>query len=791
MHIAGQTKLSQCNDVTADLRQNLHFMWIESIEEYVSLLAAAEASLVQQSLGDTPEHGRNIAANSLPFERREELFTPAAGGALGCAVDPEILNEFKKQGRLSHPRRQPPAAPMGPLPGKVRLNTRLQPVKNQAERGTCVAFASVALREFLADNNLELSEQFLYWACKDLAGDQGAGTFISTAIAALSKYGVCLNKTWPYNPRQAESEGQGPPPSEALEEAAEYKMLYSRPVEASWVEHYKQILAGDEDCPGMPVVFATLVFKSWYMSPETHRTGKITMPLPGELPESGGHAWCITGYVDDPQVPGGGYFIVRNSWGSDWASDSPEKSGHAMMPYAYVESYALEAFTGQPEDLIRGQKQPQPENDIKSYLRQLNSPARDMEGKKLKSGTWVLSHPLAPNEIMEDNDTNRALFRQQDCTWSNEARTRVWFPDAGPEVKEELREAGIAANQFMAALDENLIASRKMKVPELHLPWTTFLLPFYPWIRSVKRVADINDEMVAKIKEGSEVPSEISWPDEYTRLLRDNTNVRIYEIRGLFCLMRVVVAYVVPVTIFQGRGMSLQPGDSRTLQAVQDAYAEWAEKAHVKPSLMTFYSIAAPKPWPESLKAVTSKDTCFVFSHLQADGKWHTRIPEGFLDRQSVRDFIDRLKPETQRQRFARVKSYVDEQLENVTAGNISLQKVAKAISLRDKHVRNAFLALQSTGDYQLYWSGNEHRQLSIEKATEYSKPKIGEHSFRHSWLVRNVPIVLAAAVGAAPWFVMDALAGEPFDVRGFLAMIPFVYVALLIKKKLQKIAKD
>jgi len=64
-------------------------------------------------------------------------------------------------------------------------------------------------------------------------------------------------------------------------------------------------LAGDGAAGGMPVTFGTLVFNSWYMSAETHRTGKITLPLPGEHP-SGGHAWCIVGYVDDADVPGGG-----------------------------------------------------------------------------------------------------------------------------------------------------------------------------------------------------------------------------------------------------------------------------------------------------------------------------------------------------------------------------------------------------------------------------------------------------------------------------------------------------
>jgi C1A family cysteine protease len=32
----------------------------------------------------------------------------------------------------------------------------------------------------------------------------------------------------------------------------------------------------------------------------------------------GGHAVLITGYTDNANVPGGGYFIAKNSWGTGW-----------------------------------------------------------------------------------------------------------------------------------------------------------------------------------------------------------------------------------------------------------------------------------------------------------------------------------------------------------------------------------------------------------------------------------------------------------------------------------------
>jgi C1A family cysteine protease len=43
----------------------------------------------------------------------------------------------------------------------------------------------------------------------------------------------------------------------------------------------------------------------------------------------GGHALLIVGYVDDLSVDGGGYFIVKNSWGSDWGD-----SGYFNIAYS-------------------------------------------------------------------------------------------------------------------------------------------------------------------------------------------------------------------------------------------------------------------------------------------------------------------------------------------------------------------------------------------------------------------------------------------------------------------------
>ena len=46
----------------------------------------------------------------------------------------------------------------------------------------------------------------------------------------------------------------------------------------------------------------------------------------------GGHAMCMVGYQDDADVPGGGYFLVRNSWGTAWARKARQAQAIAACP---------------------------------------------------------------------------------------------------------------------------------------------------------------------------------------------------------------------------------------------------------------------------------------------------------------------------------------------------------------------------------------------------------------------------------------------------------------------------
>ncbi|MSP12469.1 MAG: hypothetical protein EXR62_05870 [Chloroflexi bacterium] len=228
------------------------------------------------------------------------------------------------------------------LPAKIDLRARMPSVRDQGGRGTCVAHACTAVREYLLGEQStagNLSEQYLYWDCKKRDGYAGGGTYISVAMTCLQEDGICGEEVWPYNLQQmVDNEGQGPPPSTASPDATRWRISSSQQLKARGVDGIRQVLANNQ-----PVAFAVPVYTFWFAEPG-RSTGDIRMPLSTDH-EEGGHAMCMVGYEDDPEVPGGGSFLVRNSWGTSWGFSNVAGPGHARIPYAYIANYASAAHT--------------------------------------------------------------------------------------------------------------------------------------------------------------------------------------------------------------------------------------------------------------------------------------------------------------------------------------------------------------------------------------------------------------------------------------------------------------
>jgi len=309
-------------------------LWITTAEELVGAAVREDGPLgLAEFLGVSEDEVTELVERALAALPPDVSFAPddIASFGLGALDEPEGDD--------------PDAEPVSfaPLPGQVDLRGRMPPVRNQRNRGTCVAHACVAVREFLLGEESEsgdLSEQFLYWDCKQKDGYPGEGTWIRVGMDCLKQDGVCVEQVWEYNPDPIPgNESQGPPPAGAADKAASYRISDSQKLAPRWVNALRQTLAD-----GKPVAFAVPVFTYWFTEP-VRSTGDVRMPLSTDI-NKGGHAMCMVGYEDDSEVPGGGFFLVRNSWGATkWGRNNVVESGYARIPYEYIRKHGKSAYT--------------------------------------------------------------------------------------------------------------------------------------------------------------------------------------------------------------------------------------------------------------------------------------------------------------------------------------------------------------------------------------------------------------------------------------------------------------
>jgi C1A family cysteine protease len=245
---------------------------------------------------------------------------------LGCRKDPVDLRDI----------------PMGlvlpeiPVPARVDYTSRMTPVRDQGDEGTCVAFASVVGVKEYEDTkeykrSIALSPRYVYSLCKKYDGSPDEeGTYPRVAMKVLMKYGVCPEALWPYRPYQTDDHKKGADTKAKVYRITAYARLGS-------VQEMKRSLVVNG-----PFLAGVRVYESWF-TPGVKKTGLIPMPAKGEE-MVGGHAICIVGY-DDQQMR----FKFKNSWSSAWA-----RKGYGLVPYAYMQRFCSDAWSA--TDLIQDAK---------------------------------------------------------------------------------------------------------------------------------------------------------------------------------------------------------------------------------------------------------------------------------------------------------------------------------------------------------------------------------------------------------------------------------------------------
>ncbi len=261
----------------------------------------------------------------------------------------------------------PPSGPPPPsgLSQAIDLRMSSWPVRDQGQRGTCVAFAVTACREHLAARGSarsDLSEQFLYWAIKKYdPWPHQDGTLVQFAQDALQQDGICTQGLWPYNglfnptnstPPDVSHQTPNHPSLPAKSDAVAWQHKATFYSVGSGSGHASALL-NLLTTVGRPVAITLPVFRDPLAPPPVYDNwntpsallyGRILNPPPTSV-AYGGHAVCTTGYIPDQNESMGGWFVFRNSWGRAWASSAP--TAGSLSPeqgYGYVSATYVDRF---------------------------------------------------------------------------------------------------------------------------------------------------------------------------------------------------------------------------------------------------------------------------------------------------------------------------------------------------------------------------------------------------------------------------------------------------------------
>ncbi len=207
------------------------------------------------------------------------------------------------------------------LSAGVDLTPQCPPVYDQGQLGSCTANAIAGAIQFdqmrqQLPSIFTPSRLFIYYNERVIEGDVSCdnGAQIRDGMKSVASQGACPEIMWPYDLAKWEEQ-----PSDACYQTASQHPAVVYQSLTQDLNQLKGCLAS-----GYPFVFGFSVYES-FESPEVAQTGHAPLPSPQEQ-MIGGHAVMAVGYDDSQQ-----WFIVRNSWGTNWGMQ-----GYFTLPYAYL-----------------------------------------------------------------------------------------------------------------------------------------------------------------------------------------------------------------------------------------------------------------------------------------------------------------------------------------------------------------------------------------------------------------------------------------------------------------------
>lgn len=228
----------------------------------------------------------------------------------------------------------PTSADLRPLLDQWGLEPR-----RQGERPTCSVFAVVGALEYAVarrqGQGTRLSVEFLNWAAHRAVNRSADGGFFTELWEGYSVYGICPEASLPY---RSAYDVELEPADEMLARARATQGLG---LGLRWIKEWDPTTGLDEAqldqirhtlAGGWPVRGGL----RWPRQPRWEQD-LLRMCPAGEVYD--GHSVLLVGYRDDPGLPGGGTFLIRNSGG---------EGRDGWLSYEYVRAYTNDAAVIEP-----------------------------------------------------------------------------------------------------------------------------------------------------------------------------------------------------------------------------------------------------------------------------------------------------------------------------------------------------------------------------------------------------------------------------------------------------------
>lgn len=213
-------------------------------------------------------------------------------------------------------------------PVVVDLRSKMPPIYDQGQVGSCVANATAGAYDYQRGAEglafMSPSRLFIYANARLAEGtalSNDSGCCISDAVESVSKLGVCPESEWPY----IESQFSAMPPTNCYTDALKSLALEKQSVD---VGDIPAALA-----EGRPVICGFTLYPE-FESTAVAQSGIVPMPGFFELP-IGGHGIVIVGCDTTKEI-----YICRNSWGGTWG-----QSGYFIVPMAYAQKFGSDFWT--------------------------------------------------------------------------------------------------------------------------------------------------------------------------------------------------------------------------------------------------------------------------------------------------------------------------------------------------------------------------------------------------------------------------------------------------------------